>query len=126
MPPPDDTIGKNIAGKYRVEQMIGEGGMGKVYKATQLALDKPVVLKVLRQALLGDERTVARFQREAKAASRLNHPDSVGVIGDGTGNDDGTVEPAGHGALAVPGARSLHVRGLCALAHRPERDAVLL
>ena len=36
-----------VAAKYRVEQMIGEGGMGKVYKATQLALDKPVVLKVL-------------------------------------------------------------------------------
>ncbi len=54
--------------------------MGKVYKANQLALDKPVVLKVLRQALLSDERTVARFQREAKAASRLNHPNSISVL----------------------------------------------
>ncbi len=87
VPPPDDTIGKNIAGKYRVEQMIGEGGMGKVYKATQLALDKPVVLKVLRQALLGDERTVARFQREAKAASRLNHPNSISVLDFGQADD---------------------------------------
>ncbi|MGV3624862.1 MAG: serine/threonine-protein kinase [Archangium sp.] len=67
--------------------MIGEGGMGKVYKATQLALDKPVVLKVLRQALLSDERTVARFQREAKAASRLNHPNSISVLDFGQADD---------------------------------------
>jgi eukaryotic-like serine/threonine-protein kinase len=87
VPPPDDSIGRIIAGKYRVEQMIGEGGMGKVYKATQLALDKPVVLKVLRQALLGDERTVARFQREAKAASRLNHPNSISVLDFGQADD---------------------------------------
>ncbi len=76
----DDYIGKLVASKYRVEMMLGEGGMGKVYKATQVALDKPVVLKVLRQALLSDERTVARFQREAKAASRLNHPNSISVM----------------------------------------------
>ncbi len=83
----DDYIGKTVASKYRVEQMIGEGGMGKVYKAIQLALDKPVVLKVLRQALLGDERTVARFQREAKAASRLNHPNSISVLDFGQADD---------------------------------------
>ncbi|MBL8956266.1 MAG: protein kinase [Myxococcaceae bacterium] len=67
--------------------MLGEGGMGKVYKANQIALDKPIVLKVLRQALLSDERTVARFQREAKAASRLNHPNSIGVIDFGQTED---------------------------------------
>ena len=84
---PDDLIGKTVATKYLVEQMIGEGGMGKVYKATQLALDKPVVLKVLRQALLSDERTVKRFQREAKAASRLNHPNSISVLDFGQADD---------------------------------------
>ncbi|MFT3708744.1 MAG: serine/threonine-protein kinase [Archangium sp.] len=84
---PDEHIGKTVANKYRVEQMIGEGGMGKVYKATQLALDKPVVLKVLRQALLSDERTVRRFQREAKAASRLNHPNAISVLDFGQADD---------------------------------------
>ena len=84
---PDDLIGKTVATKYLVEQMIGEGGMGKVYKAIQLALDKPVVLKVLRQALLSDERTVKRFQREAKAASRLNHPNSISVLDFGQADD---------------------------------------
>ncbi len=91
MPAPDENpTGKTVAGKYRVEQMIGEGGMGKVYKATQLALDKPVVLKVLRQAQFRDERTVARFQREAKAASRLNHPNSISVLDFGQ-TDDGAM-----------------------------------
>lgn len=87
VPAADEHIGKTVANKYRIEQMIGEGGMGKVYKATQLALDKPVVLKVLRQALLSDERTVARFQREAKAASRLNHPNSISVLDFGQADD---------------------------------------
>jgi eukaryotic-like serine/threonine-protein kinase len=83
----DEYLGKTIVGKYRIEQMLGEGGMGKVYKATQLGIDRPIVLKVLRQALLSDDRTVRRFQREAKAASRLNHPNSIGVIDFGTAED---------------------------------------
>src|SRR5258706_16274270 len=86
-PASDDYIGKTVAGRYRVEVMLGEGGMGKDYKANQIALDKPVVLKVLRQSLLSDERTVARFQREAKAQSRLNHPNSSGVIDFGQTQD---------------------------------------
>ncbi len=87
MSAPDEYVGKTVANKYRVEVMLGEGGMGKVYKAVQVNLDKPVVLKVLRQALLGDERTVARFQREAKAASRLNHPNSISVLDFGQADD---------------------------------------
>ncbi|QSQ27034.1 serine/threonine protein kinase [Pyxidicoccus parkwayensis] len=83
----DEYVGKTIAHKYRVEALIGEGGMGKVYRARQLALDKVVVLKVLRQTLLSDERTVARFQREAKAASRLNHANSISVLDFGQAED---------------------------------------
>ncbi len=83
----DDYIGKIVDKKYRVEQMIGEGGMGKVYKATQTTLGKLVVLKLLRHSLLSDERTVARFQREAKAASRLNHPNSISILDFGTAED---------------------------------------
>ncbi|SEU19746.1 serine/threonine-protein kinase [Stigmatella erecta] len=83
----DEYIGKTLAKKYRVEALIGEGGMGKVYRSRQLVLDKPVVLKVLRQSLLSDERTVARFQREAKAASRLNHPNSISILDFGQAED---------------------------------------
>lgn len=85
----DDYIGRTIARKYRVEALIGEGGMGKVFRARQLALDKVVVLKVLRESLLSDERTVARFQREAKAASRLNHPNSISVLDFGQTQEGG-------------------------------------
>ncbi len=84
----DQWIGRIVAGKYRVEELIGEGGMGQVFKATQLSLDKSIVLKVLRKSLLSDARTVARFQREAKAASRLNHPNAIGIIDFGQDSDD--------------------------------------
>ncbi|MGA9524633.1 MAG: protein kinase [Myxococcaceae bacterium] len=83
----EDYVGRIVDKKYRVEELIGEGGMGKVYRARQLVLDKPVVLKVLRQSLLSDERTVARFQREAKAASRLNHPNSISILDFGQAED---------------------------------------
>lgn len=86
-PDTDEYVGKTIAYKYRVEALIGEGGMGKVFRARQLSLDKVVVLKVLRHTLLSDERTVARFQREAKAASRLNHPNSISVLDFGQAED---------------------------------------
>jgi tRNA A-37 threonylcarbamoyl transferase component Bud32 len=83
----DPLVGKVVARKYSVEQCIGEGGMGKVYRARQLVLDKPVVLKVLHQELLSDARTVARFQREARAASRLNHPNSINILDFGVAED---------------------------------------
>jgi serine/threonine-protein kinase len=83
----DEYIGRTMAQKYQVEALIGEGGMGKVYRARQIALDKLVVLKVLRHTLLGDDRTVARFKREAKAASRLNHPNSIGILDFGQAED---------------------------------------
>ncbi len=75
----DPYAGRLVAGKYLVEALIGEGGMGRVYKAVQQPLDKTVVLKVLRQAFQGDASLVARFQREARAASRLSHPNSIAV-----------------------------------------------
>jgi len=86
----DPYIGKVMARKYRVEKLLGEGGMGRVYRANQLVLDKPVVLKLLHPALQKDPRTVARFQREAKAASRLSHPNSIDVLDFGQ-TDDGAL-----------------------------------
>jgi len=79
-----------MARKYRVEKLLGEGGMGRVYRANQLVLEKPVVLKLLHPALQKDPRTVARFQREAKAASRLSHPNSIDVLDFGQ-TDDGAL-----------------------------------
>ncbi len=86
----DPFVGKTVAQKYLVHQVIGRGGMGVVYSATHLALDRPVALKILNRALLADPTIVARFHREARAASRLNHPNSISIIDFGQA-DDGTL-----------------------------------
>jgi eukaryotic-like serine/threonine-protein kinase len=72
-------IGRIIAGKYRVDELLGEGSMGAVYGANQLALGKSVALKVMRTELAQSAEFAERFQREAQAASRLSHPNSIQV-----------------------------------------------
>jgi serine/threonine protein kinase len=83
-------IGKTIAGKFTVEAYIGAGAMGAVYKAKQIALEKMIAIKVLHRELTTDDAFTSRFKREAKAASRLDHPNSVRVIDFGI-EPDGTM-----------------------------------
>ena len=66
-------------GNYEVIAEIGQGGMGRVYKARDTLLDRPVALKVLSEALSRDEGFVQRFTREARVAARLNHPNIVQI-----------------------------------------------
>ncbi|MEP6707001.1 MAG: protein kinase [Pyrinomonadaceae bacterium] len=75
----DDLIGQVLADKYRVEELISEGGMGAVYRGTHVLMDKTVAIKVLRPSLAADDTIVARFSREAKAASRIAHPHALSV-----------------------------------------------
>lgn len=68
-----------IDGKYRLEQLIAHGGMGAVYRATHVPLERPVAIKILRAELLADAVVRERFHREARAAARLKHPNIVAV-----------------------------------------------
>ncbi|MCS6799343.1 MAG: inactive serine/threonine-protein kinase VRK3, partial [Myxococcota bacterium] len=71
----DPLVGRTMGG-YVLHELLGVGGMGRVYRAEQAALGRTVAVKVIHPHLLGDEQTVARFYQEARAASRLNHPNS--------------------------------------------------
>jgi serine/threonine-protein kinase len=87
----DPLVGTVIANRFQVEDLIGQGGMGKVYRARHLALDRQIVLKMLKPQLLEDPTLVGRFEREAKAASRLNHPNVIQVLDFGRLENDGTL-----------------------------------
>ena len=75
----DRLIGQVLAGKYRIDEKIDEGGMGCVYRATHVLMEKTIAVKVLHPALAADDKIVARFTREAKAASRISHPHAINV-----------------------------------------------
>jgi len=83
----DPLPGRVIAGNFRIDKLIGSGAMGNVYKAEQLSLAKAVAIKVLHPHLMGDAKLIGRFQREAKSASLLNHPNSIQIIDSGEDRD---------------------------------------
>ena len=87
----DPLIGVEIAGRFLVQGVIGQGWMGKVYRARHLSLHKDICLKVLKPALLEDPTLVGRFEREAQAASRLNHPNAIQVLDFGRVSEEGTL-----------------------------------
>ena len=86
--PVDPLIDRVFEGKYRLDQRLGGGGMGTVYRATHLLIDRPVAVKVLSQRFVGDETAQQRFRREARAAGRMQHPNAV-MVNDFGATDDG-------------------------------------
>ena len=84
---PDPMVGTVVDGKYRIDEWIGEGAMGRVYAARQESLEKDVAIKVLHPHLARDPKVIKRFHREARAASRLSHPNSMQVIDFGADED---------------------------------------
>src|SRR5579871_6914222 len=75
-----DLIGRTIAGKFAIESLIGQGAMGAVYRARQIALDKTVAIKVMHGDRAREPTLVERFRREARAASSLDHVHSIRVL----------------------------------------------
>jgi serine/threonine protein kinase len=75
-----ELIGRTIADKYAIESYLGGGGMGAVYRAKQVGLDKLVAVKILHSEFTTEPAFVSRFKREAKAASRIDHPNSMRVL----------------------------------------------
>ncbi|MFI5402907.1 MAG: protein kinase [Planctomycetota bacterium] len=76
---PDPFVGRTFGG-YRIDGVVGRGGMGTVYKARQLSLGRPVAIKMLPLDLAREEQFLERFHREADALSRLSHPSVVAVF----------------------------------------------
>ena len=68
-------------GPYEVLSALGAGGMGEVYRARDLKLDRAVAIKMLPEAFAGDAERIARFQREAKTLASLNHPNIAHIHG---------------------------------------------
>jgi serine/threonine protein kinase len=77
---PGAVDGRCLGGRYRVGALLATGGMGEVWAARDLLLDRPVAVKVLGRALAGDGRAAERLRREARAAGRLDHPNIARVL----------------------------------------------
>jgi hypothetical protein len=86
-------VARTIDGKYRLNRLIGKGGMGAVYEAFDLRLERAVAVKIMLSRAFGEQTALRRFRREARAAAYLTHPNIVGVF------DFGALE--GEGAYLV-------------------------
>ncbi len=85
--PVDPLVGHTLDEKYLLEDRLGIGGMGTVYRARHLLIDRPVAVKVLNPRFVEDEAARTRFSREAKACGRLQHMNAVTVTDFGTSQD---------------------------------------
>jgi eukaryotic-like serine/threonine-protein kinase len=76
----DPYVGIDLGGQFKLEQLIGIGAMGRVYRAHQKGIERPVAVKILHRDLLRNPTVLTRFIREARVASRLSHPNVVQVL----------------------------------------------
>lgn len=88
--PIDPLVGQTLDGKYQLVERLGKGGMGTVYRATHLLIDRAVAIKVLNPHFVEDEEAQERFRREARAAGRLQHQ-NVAAVTDFGRTEDGLV-----------------------------------
>src|SRR5262249_25762842 len=82
-------VERTIEGRHRLDKLIGKGGMGAVYEATHMRLNRRVAVKILSAGLFGRPEALRRFQREARASARLSHANIVTVYDYGALNTEG-------------------------------------
>src|SRR6516164_4184856 len=111
LPSPD--LG-NVLGHYRILEQIGAGGMGIVYRAHDMQLDRDVALKVLPAGTLNDGSARARFRKEALALARLNHPNIATV------HEFGTQDGVDFLVTEYIAGETLDSKLLCASLSQPE------
>jgi hypothetical protein len=129
-------VGSQFAGRFLVERLLGKGGMGAVYLCRHEVLGRPFALKLLHRRMLEQDDAVARFRREARAASAIEHP-NVTYVYDFGHNDEGwpylvmeyvegtmLAETLAAGRLPMPRVLSILVQTANALAAAHERSVV--
>ena len=79
--------GRVLSGRYRLEERLGEGGMGSIWRAEHLVLGAPVAVKLIDRDVTRDEEALARFNREAQSAATLRSPHVVQIIDYGIDDD---------------------------------------
>ncbi len=117
--PPDPRLGTVVAGRYRLILRVGSGGMGTVYEAEQLTTRRRVAVKILQSGLGRIDIIRRRFEREALAASRLDHPNIVSVVDFGLTDDGGLF-------LAMELVRGHSLGDVLERGRLPARRAVLI
>ncbi|HET7543021.1 MAG TPA: serine/threonine-protein kinase [Polyangiaceae bacterium] len=90
---PDAYLGRTLRGEFRVDALIGAGAVGRVYRAHQLGVERNVALKIMHRDLAANDGLRARFQREARIAGSLCHPNLVNVLSLSELEQDGQVIP---------------------------------
>lgn len=84
----DSLVGQLFEGKYEIDSILGQGGMGLVYKAKHVLMNKVVAIKTLVPGTLVDSRALMRFTQEARAASNLTHPNIISIFDFGVREDE--------------------------------------
>jgi serine/threonine-protein kinase len=87
---PDQYVGTTLGDRYVIDKVLGEGGMGKVYRAHHKVIEKKVAVKILHAELAKDKEAVGRFLREARAASSIGNPHIIDIIDFGEAPDGST------------------------------------
>lgn len=116
-----------LSGRYRIDEIIGRGGMASVYRGEDLKLGRPVAIKLLKRELASDSAFRTRFRMEAQSASRMSHPTIVRVFDAGEDSDtdpDGSVHPVPYIVMELVHGQLLKDR--VAQGALPEADAVRL